>query len=215
MNDKPQPRVLIPSMRGMRLKFIISVLIFVIIWSLFQINMPWAKQGQLVIRKTLTEEIGFKAISAWYEHTFSGSPSFIPSFHSPVGQDATKVDASGLKSFYKPVYGKIIVPYSSTHPSILLQTQANALVYAMETGRVVFAGAKEDTGYTVIIQHASGFQSIYGMLQHTQWDKDDWVTVGELVGKAATLQGQAKGNIVLALMKDAEYVNPTDVISFE
>jgi stage IV sporulation protein FA len=199
----------------MRLKFIFSILIFVIIWGLFQINMPWAKQGQQTIRNILTEEIGFQAVSAWYEHTFSGSPSFIPSFHSPLGQDATKVDGSGLKSFYTPVNGKIMVPYSSTHPSILLQTQANALVYAIETGRVVFAGAKTDLGYTVIIQHGSGYQSIYGMLQPIQLKKGDWVTVGEVVGKAATLQGQAKGNIVLALMKDAEYINPTDVISFE
>jgi stage IV sporulation protein FA len=215
MNDEPRQRTLMPLKRGMRLKFIFSILIFVMIWSLFQINTPWAKQSQLAIRNILTEEIGFQAISAWYEHTFSGSPSFIPSFHSPLGQDATKVDGSGLKSFYKPVNGKIMVPYSSTHPSILLQTQANALVFAMESGRVLFAGTKENTGYTVIIQHGSGYQSIYGMLQPMQLKKDDWVKVGEVVGKAATLQGQAKGNIVLALMKNAEYINPTDVISFE
>jgi hypothetical protein len=48
-----------------------------------------------------------------------------------------------------------------------------------------------------------------------QWRKDDRITVGEVVGKAATPQGQVKGNIVLALMKDAEYINPTGVISFE
>jgi stage IV sporulation protein FA len=214
-NDEFDNYRLRPSRRGMRLKIIIALILFVGIWAMFRLNTPWAMKGQQVIHHTLNQEIAFQSISAWYEHTFSGTPSFIASLHPTSRLDAKNVNAPGLKSFFMPVYGKVLLPYSAAHQAILLQTQANAVVCAIETGRVVFAGAREDTGYTVVIQHAGGFQSTYGMLQPMQWKKDDWITLGEVVGKATTPRGQAKGNIVLALMKDAEYINPTDVISFE
>jgi stage IV sporulation protein FA len=215
MKDHPQKTKMFHSKRGMRQKFIIAGLLFLFVWGMFQIDMPWAKQGQQLVRGALTQEIAYQTVSAWYERNFSGAPSFIPSFRTPSGQDAKKVDAAGLKSFITPVLGKIITPYSSIHPAITLQTQANAVIRAIETGRVIFAGLREETGYTIVIQHSGGFQSTYGMLQPMQWVKNDWITIGEVVGKAATPQGQTKGNIVLALMKDAEYMNPTDVMSFE
>jgi stage IV sporulation protein FA len=205
----------VTSRRGMRLKIIIALSLFIGIWVMFRLSTPWAIKGQQVIRHTFNQEIAFQSLSAWYEQTFSGSPSFIPSLHPSSGQDAKKVNAPGLKSFFMPVYGKVLLPFSSTHQAILLQTQANALVCAIESGRVVFAGSREDTGYTIVLQHAGGFQSTYGMLQPIKWKKDDWITLGEVVGKATTPKGETKGNIVLALMKDAEYINPTDVISFE
>jgi stage IV sporulation protein FA len=204
-----------PSRRGLKLKIIISLILFIGIWILFRINTPWAMKGQQVIRNTFNQENTFQSISAWYGNTFSGTPAFLPALHPSPGQDAKKVNAPGLKSFFIPVYGKILIPYSSTHQAILLQTQGNALVCAIEAGRVLFAGAREDTGYTVVIQHPGGFQSTYGMLQPMQWKKDDWITLGEVVGKAASPKGQTKGNVILALMKDAEYMDPTDVISFE
>jgi stage IV sporulation protein FA len=214
MDNESESYKMMPSRRGMRLKIIIALSLFIGIWVMFRLNTPWAMKGQQVIRHTLNQEIAFQSVSTWYEHTFSGTPSFIPSLHPSSGQVAKKVNAPG-KSFFMPVYGKVLLPFSSAHQAVLLQTQANALVCAIETGRVVFAGVREDTGYTVVIQHAGGFQSTYGMLQPIQWKKDDWITLGEVVGKATTPKGQTKGNIVLALMKDAEYINPTDVISFE
>jgi stage IV sporulation protein FA len=214
-DDEIEHYTMRPSRRGMRLKIIIALFLFSGIWVMFRLTTPWAMKGQQLIRHTLNQEIAFQSISTWYEHTFSGTPSFIPSLHPASGQDAKKVIAPGVKSFFMPVYGKVLLPFSSVHQAVLLQTQANALVCAIETGRVVFAGVREDTGNTVVIQHAGGFQSTYGMLQPIQWKKDDWITLGEVVGKAATPKGQTKGNIVLALMKDAEYINPTDVISFE
>jgi stage IV sporulation protein FA len=213
MNEQLQNQRMSPSRRGMRLKIMISLFIFISVWAVFRLNTPWAMKGQQWIRAALSQEIAFQSISVWYEHTFSGTPSFIPSLHPQ--QDVKKVDAPGLKSFFMPVYGKVIMPFSAKHQAVLLQTQANALVCAIETGRVVYAGIRDDTGYTVIIQHAGGFQSTYGMLQPVLWKKDDWITVGEVVGKATTPQGQTKGNIILAVMKDTEYINPLDVISFE
>jgi stage IV sporulation protein FA len=215
MQDGPRNSMILPSKRGMRLKFILAGLLFLFVWGMFHIDMPWAKQGQQLVRSALTQEMAYQTVSAWYERNFSGAPSFIPSFRTPAVQDAKKVDASGVKSFFTPVLGKIITPYTSIHPAILLQTEADAQISAIETGRVIFAGLREDSGYTIVIQHAGGYQSTYGMLQPMHWVKNDWITIGEAVGKATTPKGQTKGNIILALMKDAEYMNPADVISFE
>ncbi|WP_227013890.1 M23 family metallopeptidase [Paenibacillus psychroresistens] len=214
-DDEIEHYTMRPSRQGMKLKIIIAFILFMGIWGMFRLNTPWAMKGQLVVKNALNQEIAFQSVSSWYEHTFSGTPSFIPSLHPSEGEAAKKVTAPGVKSFFMPVFGKALIPYSPTHQAILLQTQANALVCAIETGRVVFAGIREDSGYTVVIQHAGGYQSTYGRLQPMQWKKDDWITLGEVVGKATTPKGQAKGNIVFALMKDAEYINPTDVISFD
>jgi stage IV sporulation protein FA len=204
-----------PTKRKIRLKIIISLILFTGIWGMFQLKEPWSLKGQQFVQTTLTKEIAFESMAAWYQSKFSGAPSFIPSFHLPGGQDAKKVDAPGIKSFFTPVHGKLLTPFSTLHQAITLQTQANALISAIDTGRVIFAGVREDSGNTIVIQHAGGYQSTYGMLQQLKWGKNDWIKAGEVVGTASAQQAQTKGIVYLALMKDTEYLNPLDVISFE
>ncbi|MDB5053455.1 MAG: SpoIVFB-regulator protein [Bacilli bacterium] len=213
--NEPRAWLWMPTQKQIQVKLCIALLLFICIFAMFQFRTPWAEQGQEYVNKALTKEIAFQAVEAWYQSKFSGTPSFIPSFHAPQGQEAEKVDALGLKSFYIPVHGKIVIPYASDHQAIVIQTQANASVCAMDTGRVIYAGYRVDTGNTVILQHASGYQSTYGNLQPLQWEKNDWITVGEEIGKASIPKGQLKGNVYLAVMKDAEYVNPVDVITFD
>jgi stage IV sporulation protein FA len=204
-----------PTKRKIRLKVIISIILFAAIWGMFQLKEPWALKGQNIVRTTFTKEIPFDAIAAWYQSNFSGAPSFIPSFHLPGGQDAAKVNAPGIKSFFTPVHGKLLMPFSAQHQAVTLQTQVNALISAIDTGRVIFAGVREESGNTLVIQHAGGYQSTYGMLQQLKWAKNDWIKAGEVVGIASAQQAQTKGIVYLALMKDTEYLNPLDVISFE
>jgi stage IV sporulation protein FA len=204
-----------PTTRRIRLKLIFSLILFAAIWGMFQLKEPWAVKGQKFVRTSFTKDIAFDAIAAWYQSNFSGAPSFIPSFHVPGGQDAAKVNAPGIKSFFTPVQGKLLTPFSTQHQAVTLQTQLNALISAIDTGRVIFAGVREESGNTIIIQHAGGYQSIYGMLQQLKWAKNDWIKAGEVVGIASAQQAKTKGIVYLALMKDSEYLNPLDVISFE
>jgi stage IV sporulation protein FA len=80
-DDEIEQYTLLPSKRGVKVKIIIASILFMGIWGMFRLDTPWAMKGQQVIRHTLNQEIAFQSIAAWYDNTFSGTPSFIPSLH--------------------------------------------------------------------------------------------------------------------------------------
>lgn len=202
-----------PSGKAVWIKLIISVILFAAIWGMFQIKHPLADKGRLMLRASLTESFDFQAAAAWYEQRFGGSPSFIPSFGSRTGEDAIKVNST-KRTYFVPVPGKIIAPFESSHPWVLLQTAMDAPVYALDTGQVIFAGNKEDTGYTVIIRHPNGMESTYGRLDGGQVEVNDWIKGGEPIGKVSKGVGSS-GALCFGISKDGRPLNPTDVIPFD
>jgi stage IV sporulation protein FA len=201
-----------PSLKSIWAKLIVSLVIFGLLWGLFQIKQPWAEAGRRFVTISLTQPIDFKQVSAWYTDRFGGPPSFIPSFYDHSDPTAIKV-STDKRTYFIPLQGKIRTPFDAAHPGIMLQTQANAPVYALDTGQVIFAGAKEETGFTVIIRHPGGLQSVYGGLVDSRVEVNDWIKGGEPIGKASQ-QDQA-GSLYFAVSKDGRFINPTDVISFD
>jgi stage IV sporulation protein FA len=202
-----------PSIRSIWTKMLISTLLFAFIWGLFHIQQPWADKGQQWVVASLTQSINVQALSAWYEDRFGGSPSFIPSFRDRIGNPAIKV-SSEKRTYFTPVRGQIKEPYDPAHTGLTLLTQMDAPVYALDTGQVTFAGIKEDTGFTVIIRHPGGVQSVYGWLSEARVELNDWIKGGEPIGKVSK-EKDTSGTLYFAVSKDGRYINPTDVITFD
>ncbi|CAM3503417.1 peptidoglycan DD-metalloendopeptidase family protein [Marinicrinis lubricantis] len=203
-----------PVLKYLKLKLMICIVLFAAIWGMFQLDEPWAVKGQAWIETAVTESIDFEKVEVWYMDTFGGSPSFIPIW-SDKDKESTLVQSNELNKLYVPAEGKLIQSFSEQHKGVRIQmTDEQNQIAALDTGRVIFSGNYRTLGLTVIIQHANGMKSVYAQLSETPLAENDWIEGGEPVGKAAAREGE-QAELYFAIMKDDEYVNPTDVIPLD
>ena len=205
----------IPTRKQIWAKLFISAVLFASIWVMFQQDGFWAEKGKGFVRDSLTQEIRYETVATWYEDKFQGTPSFIPSFFQRKTQEVKKVDARGSKGFSLPVHGKLVSTFTASRPWLEIETSKDSLVYAMDTGRVIYKGQIEDTGTIIIIQHAHGYKSSYSLLQANTWELNDWIQAGEVISRVTVVPGQTKGKVNFSVMKDDKYINPADVLTFD
>lgn len=202
-----------PFRKLFKAKLAVSAVLFIIACVVFRLDTSWSREAKGHISAALTKDMDFSKAAAWYDKTFSGSPSFLPAFGSK--QEAAKVQGRLDKSrFVQPVKGKVTEAFSNKLEGIRITTRPDAQAAAMDQGRIEFAGDKTTTGHTVIIRHADGYRTTYGNLKPTAWEEGDWVKAGELLGPVANGE-DGNGVLYLAVMKDERYIDPLDVVSVD
>ncbi|WP_159881161.1 M23 family metallopeptidase [Paenibacillus puerhi] len=205
-----------PKGRRIALRVLLSGLLFVAVWGMYRIDHPLAGQGRAYVATALTKPLDTAALAVWYERYFGGAPSFLPAINGGTRhQDAEKV-ASLPKHYFAPVEGKLIAPFTPSQGGVLVEAPGGTPISAVDTGMVIFAGSRDDTGYTVVLRHSGGMESTYGHLSAGGIRQNDWVKGGETVG---TLQApsnrQAQAVLFFALLKEGKVVDPADVIPLE
>lgn len=202
--------------RKFRTQLIICIVLFAFVWGMFQWRHPFTENGRKFVTEALTEPLQFETVSSWFRQTFGDTPSFLPAFRSEQHQDdAIKASLSHKRTYFAPLQGIIAVPFSQNGTGILLQTRPGSSVSALDEGQVVFADNMESTGYTVIIRHPNGVQSIYGWLEQPRVKVNDWVIGGETIGYAGMNERKGTGLLYYSIKADKTYVNPADVVTFD
>ena len=207
-----------PKRPAIGYRFGASVVLFVLVWGLYQSDHPLAVRGQLWIRNALTEPYDFTAVAAWYKDRFGSLPSFLPAWGrhgDPSDDPAQKASATAGRTLYSPVRGKIVVPFGRDTQGVTLETPSEAPVTAIDAGIVLSVSESPDSGTTVTIQHPNGIQSIYGSLSVSTLKPHDWVKGGERIGTVAPAGSGRNGKFYFAVKKDNQYVNPAEVVSFD
>lgn len=202
-----------PFKKLFKVKLIIAVVLFAGACAVFWLDAPWARQAQTYITGALTEDMDFARIAAWYEKTFSGSPSLLPAFGNK--QEAAKVQGEAARNrFVQPAKGTVVQPFEDKQEGVWLSTRQDAQAAAMDEGRIEFVGDRPGIGHTIMIRHAEGYRTTYGGLKPTKWETGDWVKAGEVIG-TVTADDEGKGALYFAVMKDERFVNPLDVVSID
>lgn len=204
----------VPSRSQIWVKLILSAILFGFTWGIFHVNHPWAEWGKRFVTEALTKEMDVQNLAAWYHSRFEGAPSFIPAFGNHKKEEAVKVNGRPVR-YYPPVKGTLISSFTSNRQGVFVETDPGTKAVAMDAGRILFAGSREDTGYTVIVQHAGGYRSEYGNMKPARWQQNDWIKAGEIIGTVGEDPGTGKGKLYFAVMKDQRYVNPSDVVPFD
>jgi stage IV sporulation protein FA len=203
-----------PTRRGIRTKLLISCVLFGAVWGLFQFNHPLANKGKAFITSALNEPFDFQPVALWYERQFGGTPTLLPALNPVKQEEAQKVTLDS-KHYFVPVKGKVIAGFEPNRLGITLETKAEASVAAVDTGLVVYAGSREDTGYTVIIRHTNGLESVYGWVEQGRVELNDWIKGGETIGFVSKNSSKQAGYFYFALSKNNKFVNPADVVNFD
>lgn len=81
-------------------------------------------------------------------------------------------------------------------------------VKAIHAGRVVFADYLRGQGMLMVIDHGDNYLSLYAHNQVLYQDTGDWVTAGELIGRAGTSGGQAEAGIYFEIRHAGKPVDP-------
>lgn len=119
--------------------------------------------------------------------------------------------------FYPPVKGIITEEYnpSAGHPYIDISAPVNTAVAATLDGSVISAGWRDDTGYTIEIQHDNNIISVYKHNEKLLKKVGDKVTAGTpiaLLGNTGSLSTGA--HLHFELWHKGEAIDPTQYITF-
>ncbi|BFH12396.1 M23 family metallopeptidase [Paenibacillus melissococcoides] len=202
--------------RSFRTRMVLSVLLFAAAFAIFRFPADWNEPARQWIGRSLTEEMDMRPIAAWYERMFSGSPSFIPLFQGKRNEAAS---VQGGLSLHPPVKGTVLQPFDMNRNGIRIAadtgTEGSAEVMSVATGRVTEVNRRAEDDIQVTVQHALGVVSIYGGLAASEVKVNDWLEEGEAVGTLGSPAEDRTPALYFALLRDGEYIDPTDVIAFD
>jgi len=122
-------------------------------------------------------------------------------------------DLSPDSPFAWPVVGQITQGYSEEHPALDLGAPYGSPVYAAQAGTVTHSGwARTGYGYTVILDHGQGVQSLYSHMKGT------WVTVGQkvergqLIGEVGSTGHSSGPHVHFEIRVDGQRVDPSSYL---
>ncbi|MNO72137.1 Stage IV sporulation protein FA [compost metagenome] len=201
---------------AMFIRFIISAVLFVVIWGMNRYEPEWAVPIRIIVAEALTKEMDFASVEVWYERTFGGPPSFIPIFKQHEDK-SLKVGASN--GFSAPVEGTLAGSFALSLKGVEIipeqEDGSSVQIKSSGTGRVVSVTNDAITGITVVIQHAEGYESLYGHLSEPFVEKGDWLESGDVIGVLPSESSPPYPTLYFALKNNDRYIDPAELISFD
>ncbi|MDQ0196776.1 M23 family metallopeptidase [Paenibacillus wynnii] len=201
---------------GLLRRFVVSILIFGFVWGIFTVQSPWTLKAQNFIADAMSNEMDFEAARVWYEQNFNGAPAFIPIFGR---EDEAAQKAAALHGLSAPMSGSIVQPFATTLKGVeimpTVDSSGNVTVKSVDMGRVLSVSRELEGGIRIRVRHTDNITVEYGHLNGTKLEVDDWLQSGDTVGWLLQQDSSSLPTLFFAVMKDTNYVDPTEVISFD
>ncbi len=195
-------------------KILASALLFLVIAIMFRENSATFAPAKEFVVKTMEQDFKFATVSKWYEDQFGKPLALLPFTGEEKEGEKTVVE----NDHDIPVFsGKVLENFEKNGQGIMIETINGAPVEAMKEGNVMFAGVKDDTGKTVIIQHADQTETTYGNLDEIKVSLYQFIETETVVGTASESTGEdkTKGTYYFAIKKGDDFIDPIQVIRFE
>lgn len=198
------------------IRFGMSLVVFIILWGINETRPSWAMPLRAFVAQSLTEEMDFASVQAWYGRNFGGAPSFIPIFgqREEAGQKV-----SGTVEFSRPLSGKIVQPFAFNMRGVEIipdsYSKDGETVQSIQTGRVLKVSQDALIGETIVIQHGGGYVSIYGHLGQLFVTEGDWIEAGDTIASLPSSSTAQEETLYLAIQQDGRFMDPAEVIPFD
>ncbi|KGK42805.1 hypothetical protein LH51_04665 [Nitrincola sp. A-D6] len=113
-----------------------------------------------------------------------------------------------------PLQGRLLRSYGHQRSGVafeglLIAGQAGAEVKAVHHGRVVFSDWLRGYGLVLILDHGSGYMSLYGQNQTLLFEPGDWVTTGQAIATAGNSGGNEETGLYFSIRHQGTPVNPS------
>jgi len=201
--------------RGLGVRFVAAALAFAGIWGWIELDLPGSEPAREWMVRSVTTEMDFEAIEAWYGDTFGGSPSFLPfGREEPDTREVAALPDPSITS--PPVSGKIVESYAANGSGVKIAAPGGSAVRAIYTGQVQQVASDSDGGITVLVKHRNSVLSVYGGLETSSVKPNDWVETGQELGRlAATEDGESEGVLFFSTRQNEKTVDPAEVVALD
>ncbi|WP_100399771.1 M23 family metallopeptidase [Bacillus sp. FJAT-44742] len=190
-----------------------ALCLFLLIGILFKTSHPAFEGAREYIEASYQNEFQFAAVSSWYEERFGEPLALMP---KPEDEQPAAEPADAYQAEYAvPASGKVTESFTENGKGIMLETIGAADVEAVRGGIVIHAGPHEEWELAVAVQHYDGGESWYGMLEEVEVKLYDHIQAGENIGQVNTQEGSESGIFYFALKEEDQYIDPSEVISFD
>ena len=198
---------------AMLMQIMFSIILFLIVGIIFKNNGEQTAKAQNFIKHIYEDEFQFAAAKDWYEDKFGKPLALLPKDKIQKEQKTEEVS----EVFAVPADGKVYETFSTNGKGIWIETGKEEDVETAKDGYIVYAGKKDDLGYTVIIQHSDEQESWYGDLKEI--DKSiklyNYVESGTRLGKVSENDDGKSGKFYFAIKKDKNFIDPSKVIDID
>jgi stage IV sporulation protein FA len=182
-------------------------------WAFLQWNHPLAERARTNLEGIVQTEVNWNVLNDWYAKYVDASPVIVPVIQQQKQESDQAVSGSAI-SFHVPTEAKLWLPFNSNRQGVLFRS-SQSTVHNLADGRVIHIGPMTGMGEVVIVQHAGGIQSWFGMLNRIDVKKNDWLALGETIGEAVHLPENG-GYALFVAIKDGEvFRNPFDVMQVD
>jgi stage IV sporulation protein FA len=190
-----------------------AALLFAVAWGWIELELPGYEETNKWMVASVTRDMNFEAIEAWYGETFNGSPSFFPFNQNDT--DTKEVAALLTPQITTaPTQGKIIESFAKSGTGIKIAASGGSPVSTIYTGRVQNVTQDEDGGVTILVQHPNQILTVYGGLAKSEVKPNDWVETGQIVGQLEA-SGDREGVLYFAALQDGKAIDPAEVVTFD
>lgn len=113
-----------------------------------------------------------------------------------------------------PLRGRLLADFGQPRSGsvrwngVLIGADRGTPVRALYHGRVVFADWLAGMGLLVVIDHGSGYMSLYGHNDAVFKEAGDWVEPGQVISQAGESGGQSQPGLYLEIRRGGEPLNP-------
>jgi stage IV sporulation protein FA len=208
--EKPHPLF---NRHALLMQVMFAIILFLIAGIIFKNNGEQTARAQAFIKQVYEEEFHFAAAKEWYEKQF-GKPLVLLPKDPPQKIDGSKETS---EVYAIPANGKVYETFSSNGKGIWIETGRTETVETAKDGYIVFAGRKDNLGYTVIIQHTDEQESWYGDLKEIDPSIKlyNYVESGTKLGMVSENEDGKSGKFYFAIKKDKAFIDPSKVIPFD
>lgn len=180
-----------------------------------QWNHPLAEHARLRIEDIVQRPIQWTALTDWYGKYIDAKPVVTPLTDRAIPPNEEHAVSGTPIQFTAPYKGQLFLSFHPASQGVFVRATIDEQVKSVADGRVIFTGEFPGIGHTVIVQHANGFQSWYGMLQTVEVEKQQWLPARAIIGAGTKEHAAANSYLFFAIKDGAQFINPLDMIRFE
>jgi murein DD-endopeptidase MepM/ murein hydrolase activator NlpD len=192
----------------------ISLLIFLFIWGIFQLNAPIVKPVQAKIRGWFSEDYNITPVLRFFNEVGLWGDTF-----ERAAFEASKfTENPGLIAI--PVSGQISKPFGwlmedgnidSFHDGIIIKTSEGTPVKSAMAGTVIRLANEEKNGRVVEIQNQGGLVFTYGHCEEILVNLNDEVTRGQVIAKVGKTGKALEYQLFFRISKEGEALDPAQL----
>ena len=113
-----------------------------------------------------------------------------------------------------PVAGRVVASYGETRASgvdwdgMVLSTERSAPVHAVAAGRVIYADWLPGLGLLAIVDHGSGYLSLYGYNDQLRRSAGEAVAAGDVIAAAGDSGGRPEPQLYFEIRRGGKPIDP-------